>query len=93
MLIGDLVGEIAWTKEAKEFVENWNNKGTQDDAPSHEKLQNYNSRRIIHCMKLAMVMSVSRGGGMEVSLEDVEETRKALIEVEKVMPEIFEEAK
>ena len=90
ILIGKLVGEFEWAKEAEDFVEDWNQNVT-DDAPTHGKLQNYNTRRIIHGIKLAMAMSISRNNEMVVELEDIKAARVMLVEAEDLMPEIFKE--
>ncbi len=91
MSIGNVTGEFTWTSEAQEFINEWNKGGTQNDAPTHTKLQGYNTRRVIHCIKLAMVLSVSRSKSGEITLRDVEAAITALIEVENEMPKIFAE--
>ncbi len=90
MSIGKLAGEFDWVKSAENFTEDWN-RNIEDDSPAHPKLQNYNTRRIMHALKLAMVKSVSRSNDFIVSLEDIKEARKMLIEAEDLMPEIFKE--
>ncbi len=90
ILIGKLAGEFEWTKEAEDFVEDWN-RNVGEDAPTHGKLQNYNTRRIIHGVKLAMAFSVSHSNEMLVTIEDIKEARAMLVEAESLMPEIFKE--
>jgi len=90
ILIGKLAGEFEWTKEAEDFVEDWN-RNVAEDAPTHGKLQNYNTRRIIHGVKLSMAMSVSRSNEMIVTLEDIKAARIMLVEAEELMPEIFKD--
>lgn len=90
ILIGKLAGEFEWTKEAEDFIENWNRNVTED-APAHGKLQNYNTRRIIHGVKLAMTTAVSQSNEMIVTLEDIKAARAMLVEAEELMPEIFKE--
>ena len=88
--IGKLAGEFDWVKEAEALVEDWN-RNVDDDSPTHPKLQNYNTRRIIHALKLAMVMSISRSNDFIVSFEDIKRSREMLVEAEELMPEIFKE--
>ena len=89
-IIGRLNGEFKWEKEAEDFVEEWN-RNIAEDAPVHAKLQNYNTRRIIHGVKLAMAMSISHSSDMIVTLEDIKSARTMLVEAEDLMPEIFKE--
>ena len=88
IIIGKLSGEFDWVLEAKEFIEHWN-RNVAEDSPTHAKLQNYNTRRIIHAVKLAMAMAVSRNNEMLVTLGDIENARIMLVEAENLMPEIF----
>jgi len=89
-IIGKLVGEFEWEEEAQDFTEDWN-ENVEKDAPTHGKLLNYNTRRMYHCIKLAMAVSVSRNDELIITLEDIQFARDMLVEAEKVMPEIFKE--
>ena len=86
--IGNMVGEFAWIKEAKQFVEDWN-KNWLVDAPDHPRLLHYNGRRVIHGIKIAMIISASRSNDLEVTLSDIEKAKVQLSKVERLMPEIF----
>ena len=86
--IGKINGEFSWYSEAEEFVEHWN-RNVEDDAPTHSKLLNDNTRRIIHAVKLSMAMSISRDSELVVTLDDIEKARIMLVEAEELMPEIF----
>ncbi len=89
MSIANLVGEFTWEPEAQKSIETWNSEDTQNEAVKHDKFQGYKIRRTIHCIKLAMVMSVSRNEKLHVTLEDVEYAQVTLIEAEAMLPMIF----
>ncbi len=86
--LGNLVGEFKWTKEAKQFVEEWNRNWLLD-APNHPRLLHYCGRRVIHGMKVAMIISASRSNDLEITLSDIMESKNQLVRVEDLMPEIF----
>ncbi len=85
-----LVGRFKWEKAPKDFIEDWN-RHKYRDAPKHPKLFDYNPRRIMHAVKIAMSFSVSRSNEMLVTMEDFMKARELLIETEDLMPEIFKE--
>ena len=89
-LIAGLNGEFEWTEEAQREVEEWN-RVLDKDAPIHPRLQSYNTRRLIHAVKLAMVLAISRTNEMLVTLEDFNSARNMLFNAENLMPEIFKE--
>lgn len=89
-IIGKLVGEFGWESSAQEAVEEWN-RTLLDDAPSHPLLQNYNTRRIIHTVKLAMAAAISHSDELVVTLEQFSRAKELLLAAEAVMPEIFKE--
>jgi hypothetical protein len=59
--------------------------------PTHSRLQNYNTRRVLHVMKLAMVSAVSRGNDLCIRLADAQRAQDWLLEAELRMPDIFRE--
>lgn len=85
-----LMGEITWTPEAKLDIEAWV-KGGCLPVPTHSKLANYNPRRKIHAIKLAIVAAVSRTGQAHLELEDVHRARTWLLAAEESMPDVFRE--
>ncbi len=89
-IVAGLIGGFEWTVEAKEIIEEWN-RTSEKDAPSHMKLQNYNTRRVVHAAKLAMTIAVIHKDRLLVNAEDIIEARKQLILAESFMPEIFKE--
>lgn len=81
-------GEFVWSKNAIDELNAWNNAGCPP-APTHTKLLNYNARRAIHVLKLAMISAVSRSLELHVTVEDVERAKDWLIAAEIPMPDIF----
>ena len=88
--IAGLVGNFTWEDAAKEVVEDWN-RNYLLDAPKHPRLVNYNTRRVIHGIKLTMAISVARSSELLVTLSDIKLAKSELIAVEELMPEIFKE--
>lgn len=88
--VGELFGEMAWTKEAEEELTSWHEGGMRP-IPEHSKLKHYNARRVLHILKLCMISACARSNGMLIELEDVIRARDWLLEAESLMPEIFKE--
>ena len=88
--IAGMVGEFKWTKMAKSIIEEWNDEREKDE-PRHPRLAYYNTRRIIHAIKLSMILSAARIRELKVEEEDVLSAKKILLSAESVMPEIFKE--
>lgn len=88
--VSGMVGEFKWTKAAKEVVEDWNDNRSIDE-PRHPRLVYYNTRRIIHAIKLSMIISASRTRELKVEEQDILEAKATLLVAEDVMPEIFKE--
>lgn len=87
-VISTLSGEFAIEEPAKEMLGQW----MLDDCPVkpiHPKLQDYNSRRILHVMKLCMARSASRSNNLTVTEEDVRKCIAMLLEAEENMPQVF----
>lgn len=87
-LITTLFGKIQWDVEARSLIEQWAAKGLPP-VPTHSRLQNYNSRRLLHILKLCMIASVSRSNELIITAEDFNRARDWLIEAEDLMPDIF----
>jgi len=85
-----LVGEFEWTDDARDFVESWN-RDRHKDAPTHPKLLDYNPRRVMHAVKIAMSISVSRNNKLLMTLDDITKARALLLSAEKLMPQVFKE--
>lgn len=85
-------GEFQWAEPARAALLAWYNAG-MPPVPSHSKLTYYNSRRILHIIKLSMAAAASRCvdymNGLELTLEDFSTAQDWLLEAEVVMPDIF----
>jgi len=85
-----LYGACTWTKEAAEAMEAWFEEGLEP-APQHNRLAHYNTRRLIHALKLCIIGAVDRGDKLEITLRDFQWAKATLLEAEAVMPEAFKE--
>lgn len=83
-----LKGAFDWTPEAMRRMEAWSEQGCPP-IPEHSKLQHYTGRRMLTALKLCMVSSASRTGGMVVEKVDFERAQDWLLEAEQTMPDIF----
>lgn len=84
-----LTGEFKITSKAQELVSEWYHKQSAKDAPTHLKLEHYNSRRILHLLKLCMAFSVSRTNDLVIDEIDWRKAYNTLTFTEARMPEIF----
>jgi len=89
--IGRLYGQFTLTAEAGGAIEDWHMHGCRTSQPTHSKLIHYNTRRIMHILKLCMVFSSSRDNAMEITMEDFQNSLDLLLEAEELMPQIFKE--
>jgi len=88
-LISELKGEFGYEKEFAEAHFAWKKAGC-DPAPKHPKLEDYNTRRQSHILKLAMVANIDRGDPtMMLTTEDWRQAMSWLIEAECLMVEMF----
>jgi hypothetical protein len=85
--ISKIYGHMELDSEAKKATLDWIEKGLRP-VPEHSKLENYNSRRHIHVLKLAVISAVSKGRSM-VMLYDFERAKEWLLDAEAVMPDVF----
>jgi hypothetical protein len=83
-----LVGEMTFTSEAVEFIEEWYSQDNED-APDHARLQAYNVRRAMTLQKIAMAVSAAKGNSLQITKADLEFSLSIMLEAESFMPEIF----
>lgn len=88
--IATLYGKMRWTENAIKLAEELK-ETDMPPQPEHSKLEYYNSRRILHLVKLSIVASVSRSHEMIINEQDVERARGWLLHAEEFMPDIFKE--
>lgn len=79
-----LKGEFIWTDSAAKHIEGWVEQDLRP-FPMDPRLRHYNTRRIMHVIKLAMVLSASRRDTLRIELEDMVGAQKLLLDVEKTM--------
>ncbi len=89
--IGSLFGPFNFTPEARAAIEHWHGVGSEKDKPEHSKLMHYNTRRIMHILKLSMVFSASRSNEMIIDECDFQNALSTLREAESLMPEVFKD--
>lgn len=82
-------GALDFTPECKAEIERWANDGCKP-VPTHSKLANYTSRRILHALKLSIIAAVSAGHSI-IELRDFDRAREWLLLAEATMPDIFRE--
>jgi hypothetical protein len=83
-------GQANLTQEAVDLIVAWR-KGGMEPVPTHSKLANYTTRRLLHVIKLCTISAVSRTGKLLIEAIDVERARDWLVEVEHHMPDVFKE--
>ena len=86
--IGNLYGEIKFSRSAAEAITQWHLKGGPP-VPDHPKLHHYTTRRTLHLLKLCMVASVSENNSLTISLDNYRTALNWLTEAEDAMPDIF----
>lgn len=86
--IGNLYGEIEFTQEAADFIDNWHMTGKKP-VPDHPKLQHYLSRRTAHLLKLSQVACVSDDNNLVIELTHIQQAMDWLFDLEAHIPEIF----
>ena len=89
--ITKLAGEMIFEPDVIDALEKWNQAGGPPQ-PEHPKLNSYNSRRVVHLLKLCMVSAASRLQPNLVQMFDFERALDWLLEIEILMPEIFKSA-
>lgn len=86
--ITKMFGKYEFELAAQEAISGWNNSG-RHPVPDHSKLAHYNSRRILHVLKLSMIACASRTNELLITLKDFERAKGWLLEAETHMPDIF----
>jgi hypothetical protein len=86
--ISALYGKLEWTPEAAMAISEWNRAGLPP-VPEHNKLTHYNSRRLVHAIKLTMIASVSRSSDLLIELEDYQQAMGWLLDSEARVVDIF----
>lgn len=86
--IGSRYGKIMFSREAAEAVEEWNDNDRLKTAPTHPRLQHYNTRRPIHLLKLCMIAAAD-AGHESITLEDVYSAAGWIASVEANMGDVF----
>lgn len=88
--INKMAGPMSVSKDAQHAINEWNLQDSESDQPTHPKLIHYNTRRILHLLKVCMVLAASRGK-MEIGMAEWKDAQEILFEAEDRMPEIFKE--
>lgn len=83
-------GEVDWDAEVQVAIQNWLDAGCPPE-PEHSRLANYNTRRIIHVIRLCIISAASAGHPLLITLSDFQRALNWLIAAEETMPEIFKE--
>jgi len=86
--IGTLFGQMKFAPESAKLITDWHMNG-RAPAPTHPKLNNYNTRRTLHLLKLCMISSASNSESLVISVENFQEAFGWLLEAESFMPDIF----
>lgn len=81
-------GKMTWTPEAATAISEWNRAGLPP-VPDHNKLQHYNSRRLVHVIKLCMIASISRSSDLIITVEDYQLALGWLLDAESRVVDIF----
>lgn len=88
--LSQLKGSMRWHPAAAQALDIWHQAGGPP-IPSHSKLAHYNRSRSVNSVKLATISAISRTGGFLIEKIDVERGLAWMIEVERLMPDIFRE--
>lgn len=95
LLMKQMHGEFDFTDEAKAALEAWYGEDGECSGsgtfpvPNYPRLENYNTRRIEHVLKLCQVSAASRSNRLMIELEDFECALEWLLVAEKEMPNVF----
>jgi hypothetical protein len=88
--VNEMAGPMTVSEEAQVAINRWNLQDSEADQPMHPKLVHYNTRRILHLLKICMILAASQGT-MNITLAHWEAALKIIYEAEDRMPEIFKE--
>lgn len=88
--VARLCGEFKFAdQEAYEAARGWV-QGGMEPMPLDPNMREYCERRLSHLMKVAMVVSASKRNDRLITLEDWEEAKSLLLDVEQDMPRALE---
>lgn len=87
--IGEMKGPMGWTPAARAALHDFRS-SADHDAPLHNRLEHYATRRWMHLAKLCMIAALS-DERMEVDFADVSLALGWLLTAESAMPEIFKD--
>lgn len=90
--VTDLYGLVTWSDSAGELMNAWHLSGFPyggKPIPNHPKLQNYNTRRTEHLLKLCTIACVSTSETLVITEEHFTEALDWLVEMETFIPDIF----
>lgn len=82
------VGVVQWSSPAQLAFQSWVDSG-MPPVPEHPRLEAYNTRRLIHVPKLAMISAASAGHALNVELPDFHRALAWLLDAEQTMPDVF----
>lgn len=87
--LGEFKGPMDWTQDARDALYAFR-LASREEAPIHNRLSHYMTRRWMHLAKLCMISALAVGR-KEVQLDDYALAEGWLIEAESQMPEIFKD--
>lgn len=85
----NLSGKYVFSTDAVKYIEEWNSNGMKPE-PHDRRLESYNTRRVIHMLKLCMVSAASRGDELLITERDAEFARQTMLEAEGEMSLCFQ---
>lgn len=85
--ISNRVGKITFERDAAAVLEKWN-QTRREHEPKHPRLTHYNTRRMVHLLKLSIIAAVDHGA-LTIGLEDVQRAQEWLAGAEAQMADIF----
>lgn len=84
--IAGITGEFSFTKEAREFTDDWYKKMVR---PTNVKMHGYWNRRHVHMLKIAMVCKLAKSDELIIDLESCNQALEYLKEIEVKLPSVF----
>lgn len=85
-------GKLQFTAEAATLIHKWNNDEGENSreatAPTHPRLQHYNTRRPVHLLKLCMIAAADVGND-RIDVREVQLAFNWLFEAESQMNQVF----
>lgn len=88
--VGRIAGQYQFSDDCKTSIMQWQ-KGGRQPRPQHIRLEHYNTRRMIHAIKLSMIAAANRSNKLIITVEDFQEALSWMIEAEESMPQVFME--